>query len=621
MEHRGPDSFQLKALSHAVLGHARLAIVDLSSNSNQPFSDLTGRWCISWNGEIYNYQELRRQLEDFGYSFSTLSDTEVLLEAYKVWGEACLSRLNGMWALAIFDKRESALFLSRDRYGIKPLYWAESGSELLFASELKAFFHLGIPRDPNWEHLSRYLHEGFVDEAGDATVFKRVHSLPPGHSLSLQLKGSRTISRWWSIQDHLTDSVPDSFEDRIHHFRGLFEDSVRLRARNDVPTAITLSGGVDSSSVYGACCRLRREGKIRYASEPGREKTLRVCSVIFPGHDCDEYPWIEKCLDYWNGRDDFFPVTPPAEVIPLLAEEVIWFQEAPVWSPAIFSLHSLYKNIASEGIRVVLEGHGADEMLGGYSILIKAATKEYIYKGNLWQAWNALRCLENTCGPHAATPAFSLGLILKDAFMRFVAVSGRQKPKYANSTAWVPASTTYQKFFPQEIMNAWSPPEARVVNVRESFKNALYASFTKRALPFFLRVFDRATMAYGIESCTPFLDHRLVQFVFSLPHKDKVSRVSKKILREAGRRWIPGAIVNRRAKVPFTAPIVDWFNSSIVREYLYDTFNSVAALSSSCINGCNIASFVNSKKETDFTHEDVQIVWPVLNLYLWERMF
>lgn len=619
LKHRGPDHSKLKAFSHAILGYTRLSIIDPSPKSNQPFADPLGRWWIVWNGEIYNYKELRYDLEALGHSFSTLSDTEVLLEAYKEWGEECLGRLNGMWALSIFDLKERTLFLSRDRYGIKPLYWAEDNSGLFFASEMKVFVSLGFSLEPNWKEISHYLQEGFVSEAGDSTVFSNIHSLPPGHSLSVSLRSSRKISRWYTIRDNLINNVPRRFEERTERFRYLLEDSVRLRVRNDVPTAVTLSGGVDSSSIYGACHRLQREGKLSSASDINKKKELRSCSVIYPDHSIDEYPWIEKCLEHWNGQDDFMPVTPAATSIPLLIDEMIWFQEAPVWSPAIMSFHSLYKHVSNAGIRVVLEGHGADEMLGGYEVLVKAALVEYLSKAKYLKAWNASQCLNDMHSSPTLIKRLARLRALKRSLITFFSMA-REGNRSLYSLSWGYSPPQLKQYFSREIIEAWSPEENSNSN-KNCFEDALYASFTKRALPFFLRVFDRATMAYGVESCTPFLDHRLVQFVFSLPPTDKVDRVSKKILRAAGKVWLPNAIINRTVKMPFTAPIVEWFNSKVVRAYLLDTFNSADALSASCINARDMADFVHSKGQNDFSYSDVQLLWPVLNLYLWERTF
>jgi asparagine synthase (glutamine-hydrolysing) len=247
LRHRGPDNLNWKAFSNAVLGHTRLSVVDLSPASNQPFSDPDGYWWIVWNGEIYNYQELREELAKAGHRFRTLSDAEVLLKAYIQWGDGCQHRLNGIWSLAIFNQREQTLFLSRDRFGIKPLYWARCGDELFFSSEIKPLFCFDTPRDTNRKHLCRYLNDGRIPESGSETVFQHVFSLPPGHSLLVSSKRERTIRKWWVLSPSISLDMDMRFEEGVQLFRFLFEESVRLRARNDVPTAVLLSGGLDSS--------------------------------------------------------------------------------------------------------------------------------------------------------------------------------------------------------------------------------------------------------------------------------------------------------------------------------------------------------------------------------------
>ena len=620
LSHRGPDNLKQKGFTHAILGHTRLAVVDMSQRSNQPFCSGHDNWWITWNGEIYNYQELRQELESLGHRFKTLSDTEVLLKAYIEWGDQCQQRFNGMWSLAIFNRLEQTLFLSRDRFGIKPLYWARSGNELFFSSEIKPLFCFGISRDPNWEPFRHFLRTRLLPEGGEATVFKQIYSLLPGHSMSISKNRTQKIDKWWCLHTNPGIDVSQRFEDRVQHFGCLFEDSVRLRARNDVPTAVSLSGGVDSASVYGACARLHRKGDLRCASDALENKDFRTCSVIYPGCRVNEQPWIEACLKRWNGENRYMPVTPNAEALPSELGDIVWFQEAPVWSPAIFSLHSLYRRISEAGIRVVLEGHGADEMLGGYPHLVKTALGELAATSRLSDAVTAFHCLVGMHSVPGSIVSFSklrgvglafrdLGSILRQGFAIQTAGGGKAR---------IPRNK--RSFFSQEMLANGEGRDPMSESGPYDFDDALRREFTRTTLPFFLRVFDRATMAYGVESCPPFLDHRLVQFAFALPMTDKVGHLSKRILREAGRDWLPVSVRNRRGKTPFTAPVEAWFNASTVREYLWDTFNCEDALSSSFINARNVVDYLEAKRRSRFTYWDVKRLWPALNLYLWDRI-
>jgi asparagine synthase (glutamine-hydrolysing) len=620
LRHRGPDNLNWKAFSNAVLGHTRLSVVDLSPASNQPFSDPDGYWWITWNGEIYNYQELREELAAVGHRFRTLSDTEVLLKAYIQWGDGCQHRLNGMWSLAIFNQREQTLFLSRDRFGIKPLYWARHGDELFFSSEIKPLFCFGVPRDPNWKHLCRYLNDGRVPENGPETVFQHVSSLPPGHSLLVSPGRERTIRKWWFLSPSTSLDMDTRFEERVQIFRDLFEESVRLRARNDVPTAVSLSGGLDSSSVYGAGCKLHRSGKLRWASDSSKTKELHACSVIYPGHRVNEQQWINSCLEKWRGRSSFLPVTPSESVLPAQIEKITRFQEAPVWSPTIVSLHALYRSISEAGIRVVLEGHGADEMLGGYPNLIKTALWEDAAAFRFGRAVADFQCLAGLHSVSGDRIPYStlrgMGLAIRDVGS-LLRQQFRDPAKGRLNPLWNLAGRT---FFQPELVAHWEKTELGVEGEGHDFDASLRKAFSDTILPYFLSVFDRATMAYGLESCTPFLDHRLVEFVFSLPKRDKVGRLSKRILREAGREWLPEKVLKRRGKVPFTAPVAAWFNSRTIQRYLEDTFNSADARSSQLIRARSILDFIRAKKETGFSYQDVNALWPALNIHLWDRV-
>jgi len=620
LRHRGPDNLNWRTFSNAVLGHTRLSVVDMSPEANQPFSDPDRRWWITWNGEIYNYQELRSELVTFGHRFSTLSDTEVLLKAFIQWGEGCQQRLNGMWSLAIFNRPEQTLFLSRDRFGIKPLYWAELGDELFFSSEIKPLFRFGVAGDPNAKHLRRYVEDGIVSENGRETVFRQIFSLPPGHSLLVSPGKERLIRKWWHLESSPASEDGEGFKERVRHFRFLFEDSVRLRARNDVQTAVSLSGGVDSSSVYGASSKLHRAGRLCCASEAGKSKELRACSVIYPGHGINEQPWIEACLEKWEGYNSYLPVTLTESLLPEQIERIVRCQEAPVWSPAIISLHSLYQRISEAGIRVVLEGHGADEMLGGYPDLAKTALGEAVAEGRFAEAIVGFRCLaglHSVPGDHLRFSKLrGMGLALRDAGS-LLSQHFRANPERKNRTF---RNAAVESFFQPELIPSRIGTGSIVEGAGLDFNEALRRTFEDTILPFFLSVFDRATMAYGVESCAPFLDHRLVQYAFSLPKRDKVGHLSKRILREAGREWLPEKVLKRSGKTPFTAPVAAWFNARVVREYLADTFSSGDAASSQLIRSRNVLDFVLARSKDGFTYQDVKAVWPALNIHLWERV-
>jgi asparagine synthase (glutamine-hydrolysing) len=609
LRHRGPDHAAVRVFSELVLGHSRLSIVDPSPGAHQPLSDATGRWWIAMNGEIYNFLELRDELEGLGHAFRTASDCEVALEAYKRWGEGCQDHFNGMWALAIHDVREGTLFLSRDRFGIKPLYWATAGPDLAFASEMKALFPFGVSREPEWAQVVSRRDHWQSDEAEGATVFKHVHSLPAGHCMRVDAAGQRRIARWWSIGDHAVP-IPERYTDRVARLRELFEDAVRLRLQNDVDTAVALSGGLDSSSVYGAATKLLRDGAVRYATGARTRRRVAVFSVSNPGSPIDELPWIEACLRFWNDEESAEIVRPEARELPELMEEMVCHQEAPVWSPSVFALHALYRRVAARGVRVILEGHGPDELLGGYGILVWAAIRSYLTGGRFGLAWAASRCLVDTMsvpqmGTPPALPLLAEPLRVLGGVRRALGSLRRPPPGLLDDA----------------LPGVPKRKSTRDANAFDGLDRALYAAFTREVLPGFLRVFDRATMAYGVESTAPFLDHRVVQYGFSLPDEDKIGRRTKRILRDAAAAWIPRTVAERKGKMPFAVPVNEWFRSAPVVEYVADVLRSDAARSSGLLDNRRVDACVERGVAGGFTAREARRVWKALNLQLWHQRF
>ena len=622
LKHRGPDNFQVWHSGRVILGHTRLSIIDLSESANQPLSDISSRYWIVLNGEIYNYLEIRQELEKHGATFRTASDTEVVLEAYKLWGSDCLYRFNGMWAFAIYDTLKDQVFLSRDRYGVKPLYYSAQDSKLYFASEMKALLALGIKTEPNWEQIGRYL-QGWGCDADSDTVFKHIRSLPPGHFMRISPDGYRTV-KWWDILENRVQ-VPVRFEDRIKHFQELFEDSVRLRLRNDVDTGVCLSGGMDSSAVYGAARKLQKMNVAESATS-GEDKLFRVFSVSYPGSPVDEYPWVKKCFEFWDDEEQASIVYPKPEAFPELIDEVIWHQEAPVWSSSVFAFHILYRHIASLGTKVILEGHGSDEMMGGYPYMVQAAVQSFAARKNLRLTWNAANCLVDTRNPalqEFGPPAWRIFMNSFSLTRRVLALPAwvKRHLKQAIIGRVAPLHPEHTAYINPDIANACQPMMAQSVGSFGKLDQELYAAFTQRILPIVLRVFDRATMAYGVESRAPFMDYRVVQFIFSLREEDKVARKTKHILRAAAKDWVPTEVIDRKGKMGFAVAEREWFNSKIVSGYLADIFHSADALNSNLFDGKSLARDLDVCIKRGFSWYDTTRIWEVLNIYLWHKRF
>jgi asparagine synthase (glutamine-hydrolysing) len=396
----------------------------------------------------------------------------------------------------------------------------------------------------------------------------------------------------------------------VERLRDLFEDAVRLRLQNDVDTAVALSGGLDSSAVYGAATRLLRNGAVHRATGARTRHRISVFSVSNPGSSVDELPWIEECLRFWNDEKNAEIVRPQPRELPELMEEMIRHQEAPVWSPSVFALHALYRRVASRGVRVILEGHGPDELLGGYGILVWAAIRSYLTGGKLGRAWAASRCLVDTMSVPQTSLRPARRLLAEP-----LRVLGGVRRVLGSLRPPLPG------LLDDALAGAPKRRAALGVNGFDGLGRVLYASFTRDVLPGFLRVFDRATMAYGVESTSPFLDHRIVQYGFSLPDEDKIARRTKRILRDAAAAWLPRTVTDRKGKMPFCVPVDEWFRSAPVVEYVADVLRSAAARSSGLLDNRRVAACVERGVAGGFTPREAKCVWRALNLYLWHQRF
>ncbi|HTO94438.1 MAG TPA: asparagine synthase (glutamine-hydrolyzing) [Bacteroidota bacterium] len=365
LAHRGPDGGDMRADGGTALGHRRLAILDLSDAGKCPMRYVDpagGAYTITFNGEIYNFLELRRELEGLGHRFRSASDTEVVLASYAEWGDEALLKFNGMWAFAIRDEGRNELFLARDRFGVKPLYYHANG-RIVFASEMKAFTALpGFRVQMNEPLVRRILGasepwEGMTDE----TMMAGVRSLPAGHSMRVASDGRFSVRKWWETRDHLP-GVPVRYEEQVEEFRRLFLDAVRIRMRSDVPLGSSLSGGLDSSSVASAMAWLHRAGTDALERSPADWQKAFV--AVFPGSRLDERAWAEAVAPA-IGADVRYSAFDPQEAVRTL-QDAAWAVEyvhgilaSPVWG--------IYREMRRSGVVVTLDGHGADELLGGYA--------------------------------------------------------------------------------------------------------------------------------------------------------------------------------------------------------------------------------------------------------------
>lgn len=616
LRHRGPDHVGARSFDRAELAHARLSVVDPSPASHQPVADATGRWWCVHNGEIYNFPELRRELEGRGARFATRGDAEVILEAYKAWGTGCQRRFNGMWAFAVYDRVERRLFLSRDRCGVRPLYLARLDGGLAFASEMKALLALGADPAPDWPTVSRILVGGIGDDGGDATVFRGVRALPPGHELVVTAGGLPVPRRWWVALDE-REAVPSRYRERVELLRERLGRSVGLRLRSDVPTGVALSGGLDSSTVYGAACAVERDRGMAGTTTGRPLPRLRAFTVSNPGSEIDERRWVDACVARWGRPEDLEVVVPDPDRLPDAVEEVVWHQEAPVWSPTVVAVHELYRRVAASGTRVLLEGHGADELLGGYVHHARAAVGAAARAGRPLAAWRAARCWQRMRTSEPGGGPDTAMELLAAAFpdSRSLTPWRRGRPGVAS-----PERPSLRDLVPPAAPAPWAPLAAFGRELDDPFERTLYLDVMRR-LPSWFRVFDRASTASAVESRVPFTDPDVVHLALSLPPGDKVAGISKRILRDAAAPWLPRRVRRRRPKQPFAVPWRDWLGRPAVRGWVLDLVRGRSFIQSDILDGEAVARRVETMLGRGATGAEAYELWPVLNLFLWHRRF
>ena len=522
--HRGPDHQDTYIDGSAGMGHVRLSIIDLSSAGNQPmhFAD---RYVMVLNGEIFNYIELREELEAAGYSFNSNSDTEVVLAAYDHWGEKCLSRFNGFWAIAIYDRKTKSMFLTRDRFGVKPLYYTNQPGYFVFSSEIKALLQdNNIKRTANDSVIFDYLVNGFVD-CTDETFFKGVYRLPAGCCMHIDHKGRQRISRYYELpySEKLTGEVDDEM---IQQFRSLFQDSVKLRLRADVPVGSCLSGGLDSSSIV---CESSRQLRQRNAGKD--QKTFSSC---YKGDSNDERAFIDAVVDS-TGVDAHY-IYPTGDTLFEDLDHLIYTQDEPFVSTSMYASYCVMKLAHENGVTVLLDGQGADEILCGY----RKARVYYIRR---------------------LIKAKKLGRAAKEIFYYLPYM---RKGKNVSLLADLSMMRQFLgRTSSRDIRHRYLEQSFAKRTLRNSYENSerfLLNDFDRIVLPALLRYVDRNSMAFSIEDRLPFLDYRLVEFAMNLPLNAKISDgYSKAVMRRA--LDMPEIIRRRKDKIGFYTPENSWLAS------------------------------------------------------------
>ena len=551
--HRGPDGEGCWISDDGMVGfgHRRLAIIDLSENGAQPMLSNDGRFTITFNGEIYNYIELRQHLQTKGISFHTDSDTEVLLNLYAYYGASCVDHLDGMFAFAIRDNKFRTLFLARDRFGEKPLFYFSDESRFVFASEMKAIFAAGVKREVDPKRLHYYLSFNLYQDPNDfgSTFFQRIRQVEAGQTVTITDSGRISTNKYWQVDPEVTTGI--SFTEAKEQFDYLLKQSITRRLRSDVPVGSSLSGGLDSSTIVLLIDQLRSGRNV--------QKTF---SARFKDFSKDEGKYIDRVLEVCKSVQGY-AVWPGMEAMADL--DTIWYhQEEPFGSASIVAQWSVMKLAKEHNVTVLLDGQGADEILGGYRSFFQPLLN------TLYAKWS----------PDFEIEASKLKSEL--GFEYSVARNTRLMLRYP------------QLFRTVSGIKAKLVPSSKPKAERKNYTSDFYAQISDLASPFLgenndnvrllqkriierqgfsplLRYADRNSMAHARELRLPFLDHKLVEFCISLPDQYKVSNGwTKRLLRETYRDLLPPEICWRKDKIGFVAPQEEWMKAPGIADRVLD---------------------------------------------------
>ena len=545
----------LKANSKPMLGlgFRRLSILELNECGHQPMIDAELNIGLSFNGEIFNYIELRAELLALGYSFFSKSDTEVIIKAYHAWGDACVSRFNGMWAFALWDAKQQRLFCSRDRYGIKPFYYTIAEGCLYWGSEIKQLLLAPIDKTLNQAMIWRSLKINSMLVYDDETYWKNVHALKPGNNLSVQ-KGNVEIKEYYHLDIDSFEKSPLSFKKATEEYQAIFLDAIALQLRSDVAVGASLSGGMDSSAIVCSAVRKTAEPMHTFSSYYADTPAL------------DERKWIDKIVRHTGSISHL--VTPSA------SDAIAWWEKAtelndlPI-AAGFVSQYAVMQKAHETGIKVLLSGQGSDELSAGYR---HGCYRYFADLARGFQLGKLHKGLQNYLPK--GKMGESLAMLGKIGLSTLLPESVLYKLEF-NYLRFEPFNHSFTQAAKH---NAGEQMLAKIGDIKASrLTNFLYNMMHNTSIQTLLHFEDRISMGNSVESRVPFLDHRLVDFVFTLPSQFKIKPPYTKLIhRQAMKDLIPTAIYQRKDKGIYSSPFYqDWMKGEM-REYLSDIMNSAS---------------------------------------------
>lgn len=591
--HRGPDDAGYYVEGGVAIGMRRLSIIDIASG-HQPISNEDGSVWIVFNGEIYNFAELRADLIARGHQFKTHSDTETIVHLYEEDGERCVERLRGMFGFAIWDRRENKLFLARDRAGKKPLHYTMVGDTLVFGSEIKSLLQFpGVERRTNAEAISDYLSFGYVPDP--QTAFRGIHKLPPGHTMTFR-DGRATTRQYWNFQFDQTEQSPREERFYVERLRELIAEAVRIRLVSEVPLGAFLSGGVDSSTVVAMMAR-------------AMDQPVKTFSIGFSEASFDELNYARLTAERYRTDHHEFIVTPD---VCRLVEEIVWHHDEPFADASSIPTYVVSK-MAREFVTVILSGDGGDELFAGYERYLIHQARNRFERIPRWFRRGVMLPLSRALPRAAYGKQFLRNISLSDG-ARFVdslsyfgtdAKRGLLGEAIKRDLNGHDSSAAFENLFAE-------PRSA------DQIERLLYLD-SKTYLPGdILTKVDRMSMAHSIEARVPLLDHKLIEFVETIPSNFKLrGQTTKHILKQAMADLIPKEIVHR-PKMGFGVPLRKWLNNEL-RELLYDTLTDRRARERGLLNPRAVLALLDEHARG--RRDNSLHLWGLLNLELWHRSF
>lgn len=598
LHHRGPDDSNVYIGENIALGHNRLAIIDIK-NAIQPMKSKDDRYVLVFNGEIYNYVELKKELIKKGFEFKTNSDTEVLLNMYICYGKACVSKLNGMFAFAIYDTQNKTLFLARDHFGVKPLYYTYQNNEFIFASEIKAITkYPNINIQPDKHSINEYL--TFQLMLTKHTMFKNIHSLEPATYMVVQNGKIKEKRKYWEFDYNIDDSKSE--DEYTKELLELLNDSIKIQTRSDVNVGSYLSGGIDSSLVS------------TLASKFYSKKFHTFSGAFKDGAEFDETKYAKIVHNSINSiHHEIFPT--PKDFTDNF-EKIIYHMDYPEAGPGVFSQY-MVSQLASENVKVVLGGQGGDEIFGGYT-RYAIAYLEQALKGAIFETAEEGKHLVTLQSiiPNMAQLKNYVPL-LKEQFK-----DGLFDPMDERYYRMINRSHNLHKIYNQDFLSTMDNEQLldkfkQVFNhpQTKSYFNKMTHFDLKTLLPALLHVEDRVSMTFSLESRVPLLDYRIIELASKMPPSMKFAGgQTKAMLIKSVKDILPKEIINRKDKMGFPTPINNWLASDL-KEYALDILTSQKAKQRGYLNTKALEKQINDSGK--FSRD----LWGALNLEIWHRKF